>query len=118
MLFPDFHLRLFYNIPPENVSQILFLYHEMFWSFIIVIGLGYYVMARNPREHQVMLLVGGIGKIGAALAWAHALYHYQANVIVLGGIVWDGSWGVFFLVLLWHYYREGALRLGFFEKKV
>ncbi len=111
MLFPHEHLQIFYNVPPESVSQILFLYHELFWSFVVVLGLGYYVLSRNPREHQVILLVGGIGKIGAALAWAHALYHYNANVIVLAGIAWDGGWGVFFLVVLWHYYRTGALRL-------
>jgi hypothetical protein len=116
MLFPYVHLNLFYSIQPENVSQILFLYHQMFWSFVIAVGLGYYVVSRNPHEHQVMMLVGGIGKISAALAWAHALYHYNANVIVLGGILWDGAWGVFFLVILWHYYRKGSLRLGLFER--
>jgi hypothetical protein len=115
MLFPYQFLQIFYNVPPESVTQILFLYHEMFWSFVVVLGLGYYVLSRNPREHQVMLLVGGIGKIGAALAWAHALYHYNANLIVLGGIAWDGGWGLFFLVLLWQYYRKGLLRLGFGE---
>lgn len=111
MLMPDFHLKLFYNLTPDVISDILYLYHQMFWSVVLVMGVAYYIMAQNPRGHQGILLIGGVGKISAVLAWGHALYHYGANAIVWGGIVWDGAWGVFFFVLLWQYYREGASTL-------
>lgn len=111
MLAPQIHLEMYYNLTPETTPNILLLYHQMFWAIVIVMGIAYFIMAQNPRGHQGILLIGGAGKLIAVLGWAHALYHYNANMIAWIGIVWDGFWGVFFVLLLWQYYREGASTL-------
>jgi hypothetical protein len=111
MLFPQMHLQMYYNLTPETTPNILFLYHQMFWAIVIVMGIAYFIMAQNPRGHQGIMFIGGAGKLIAVAAWAHALYHYNANLIALSGILWDGFWGVVFFMLLWQYYREGVSTL-------
>lgn len=118
MLLPRLHLQLFYSLAPETVDAILLLYHQMFWTVVVIMGGAYFIMAQNPRGHQGILFVGALGKLGAALAWVYALAKGLANPIVLGGIAWDGSWGIFFIILLWQYYREGSSTIMFLSEKM
>ncbi len=117
MLLPRLHLQMFYNIAPETVDNTLLLYHQMFWAVVVTLGIAYLIMAQNPRGHQGILFIGAVGKLIAAIVWIYALARGFANPIVLGGIAWDGSWGIFFAVLLWQYYREGSSTLVFLAKK-
>jgi hypothetical protein len=111
ILAPHLHLQMYYNLTPETTPNILLLYHQMFWAIVVVMGIAYLIMARNASKHQGIMFIGAAGKLIAVAAWAHALYHYGANLIALSGIVWDGFWGIAFFLLLWQYYREGSSTL-------
>ena len=96
---PDLHATLM--LAPDSVLEGLVLrYHVMMWGFVVVMGLGYAVAARNPEEQTALILAGGVGKLLAAGVWLEMLASGLGAPLMLGGILFDGSLGVLFLVFV------------------
>ena len=96
---PELHATLM--LAPDSVLEGLVLrYHVIVWGFVVVMGLGYAVAARNPEEQTALILAAGLGKLFAAGAWIEMLVSGFGAPLMLAGILVDGSLGVLFLVFV------------------
>ncbi len=94
----DLHLQMFYG--RLQVQDILLqFYHYNFWFVVLMMGFGYAVIARNPLHNRALILIGGVGKLTVAASWILLYTMNEATVIVLGGVGYDGLFGILFLLL-------------------
>ncbi|MCU0428022.1 MAG: hypothetical protein MUF71_20615 [Candidatus Kapabacteria bacterium] len=94
----DLHLQMFYG--RLQVQDILLrFYHYNFWFVVLMMGFGYAVIARNPQHNRALILIGAVGKLTVAVSWMLLYTMNEATVMVLGGVVYDGLFGILFLLL-------------------
>jgi len=75
-------------------------HYAMLWWFVAILGLGYGVAAKDPSRQTAMILVGGLGKLTAALIWAYIGWIGVGSLLVLPAAVFDGALGIWFLVFI------------------
>ncbi len=100
------HLQLFYGHGSEDV--LVKFYHYNFWFVVLAMGIGYAIVARNPSQNQGLILIGSIGKLAAAVSWLIMYALGEATPLVLAGVVYDGSFGILFLLVFWQM-RSGSM---------
>ncbi len=100
------HLQLFYGHGSEDV--LVKFYHYNFWFVVLVMGIGYAIVARNPSQNQGLILIGSIGKLAAAVSWLIMYALGEATPLVLAGVAYDGSFGILFLLVFWQM-RSGSM---------
>ncbi|MGL5892615.1 MAG: hypothetical protein ACRC3B_22170, partial [Bacteroidia bacterium] len=68
---PAFFFSQFFVRQPEPELTFPFvpMYHQIFWGFVFIMGIGYFVTAANPAANRGVLLIGGLGKLLAAAFW-------------------------------------------------
>jgi hypothetical protein len=100
LLSPSLHARLF--LPDGVVLDGLTLrYHVMVWCFVVAMGAGYAVAARDPARQTALLFCAGFGKLAAPLVWAEMWMSGLGSPLMLGGIAFDAPLGVLFLAYAW-----------------
>lgn len=96
------HLQIFYG---RNSTDVLVqFYHYNFWAIVLIMGFGYLTLARNPAYNRPLILIGSVGKLTAAISWLILYFVNQASIIVWGGILYDGLFGLLFFLI----YRRTA----------
>lgn len=101
LISPAFFFSQFFQHPPDRYSTFpyLSLYHFMMWGFILIMGIGYWMCAVNTEKHRVVLLIGGLGKLLAAVFFVMLYAMQQGRWLMIGGGIWDGLFGILFLLL-------------------
>lgn len=75
--------------------------HLMLWLFVGIFGVGYFKAARDERYVEPLLLLGGLGKLTAAIVWLSVLLGGARSFFLIQGIAFDGAFGTYFLLTLW-----------------
>ncbi len=75
--------------------------HQLMWLFVGLFGVGYFKAARDERYVEPLLLLGGCGKLLAALVWLTAVIGGVHSLFLIQGILFDGLLGLYFVVTLW-----------------
>jgi FtsH-binding integral membrane protein len=93
------HLEMFYGVT-EN-STILRFYHFNLWFFVLMLGVGYWIMGQDPIRNRVMALIGAFGKLFIMGSWIHLLSMNQAKPLILLAIAYDGFFGILMAIFYW-----------------
>lgn len=76
------------------------MYHQIFWGFVFIMGIGYFMAAMNPAANRGVFLIGGLGKILAAAFWVMLYAQGEGKWMMLNGGISDGLLGVVLLVMM------------------
>jgi hypothetical protein len=97
---PDLHARMmFANV--DALDGLVLRYHVMLWGFVIVLGVGYAIAARDPAGQRGLLIAGGLGKLVAAAVWIEVLASGIGAPLLAAAIAWDGALGAIFVAYAW-----------------
>lgn len=101
LAFPAWFMEQLFNVPPqaEGTFPYLPLYHYTFWSFVLIMGIGYWMTAFTPEKNRAVLFIGGAGKIVAALFWALFFSQGFGNWLMISGAIYDGLFGIILFLL-------------------
>jgi ABC-type antimicrobial peptide transport system permease subunit len=99
---PAFFFTQFFVRQPEPELTFPFvpMYHQIFWGFVFIMGIGYFVTATNPAANRGVLLIGGLGKLLAAAFWIMLYAQGEGRWLMLGGGIADALLGVVLLLML------------------
>ncbi len=100
LLTMDFHLGFFYNRVEAATGIILDLYMLNFWIVVFLMGIGYYIVSKNPLQNTGLIFIGGLGKIAAGSIWVYAWFVGWAKLLLVFGALSDIAFGCLFLVFL------------------
>lgn len=99
---PAFFFSQFFQRQPDADLTFPFvpMYHQIFWGFVFIMGIGYFMAAMNPAANRGVLLIGGLGKLLAAAFWIMLYAQGEGKWMMLGGGISDGLLGVVLLVMM------------------
>lgn len=99
---PAFFFSQFFERQPEPELTFPFvpMYHQLFWGFVFIMGIGYFVTATNPAANRGVMLVGGLGKLLAAAFWIMLYAQGEGRWMMISGGVVDALLGVILLVMM------------------
>ncbi len=104
ILMPGLNLRLFYGIQTTDFHMLLL--NTMFWGAVLVFGIGYLLVAKNPEKNPGIVVLGVISKTLVAVVWYY-LYFFcddRATILVVGGATGDVVFTGYFV----YYLMRGA----------
>jgi hypothetical protein len=93
------HLEMFYGITES--TTILRFYHFNLWFFVLILGVGYWFLGKDPIRNRVMALVGALGKLFIMGSWIHLLSMNHAKPLIILAIIYDGFFGIVMAVFYW-----------------
>jgi hypothetical protein len=93
---PDLYTVLIFGLEGQ-LEGLTLRYHYIIWLFVLAMGLGCGVAARNPEEQTALILASGVGKAVFALICAQMLFSGQGTFLLLVAVVFDGVLGLLFL---------------------
>jgi hypothetical protein len=93
------HLKMFYT--ETDTSTMLRFYHYNLWAFVLVLGIGYWFLGKEPIRNRAMALIGAIGKLFIAGSWIHLLSINHAKPLILVAIAYDLFFGIVMAVFYW-----------------
>ena len=101
LLLPELNVDLLYGtdvtLTPTHLR-----FHYIIWAFVLAMGVGYAVGARNPLQQSGLLVAAGIGKLSIAFIWIEMLYSGLGTFLLIGSIAFDGLFGAYLLgVWMW-----------------
>ena len=65
-------------------------------------GVGYYLLSRNPKQNWAIALIGAIGKMTIACSWTYLYYIGVGTKLLLLGAIGDTIFALFFIHFLWN----------------
>ncbi len=90
------HIGLAYG--EVEINPLLRFYHYNFWVFVLLLGVAYWYLAKEPFRYRIIALIGGIGKLIVAASFLHLALNGHAKPLTLFGIAYDGFFGIVLLV--------------------
>lgn len=84
------------------------LYYSIYqgaWGTTLVYVIGYSIVANNPLKHTGIVIVGGIGKIGFAIALLKFYFSGLAGPIVFVVIIGDFIFGLLFIYYFFRLFK-------------
>jgi hypothetical protein len=99
---PAFFFSQFFERQPEPELTFPFvpMYHQIFWGFVFIMGIGYFVTATNPAANRGVMLIGCLGKLLAAAFWIMLYAQGEGRWLMIGGGIADALLGVVLLVMM------------------
>ncbi|MDE0886095.1 MAG: hypothetical protein OSB70_11240 [Myxococcota bacterium] len=99
--FPGFHSQTFFADPGALATPAAVLNTRIAWLTVGFFGVGYWIVARDPRKNHALILIAALGKTSVGFLWLAA---YQAQTVgllalagALGDLVFAGCFGLFLL---------------------
>jgi hypothetical protein len=86
------HLEMFYT--ETETSTMLRFYHYNLWAFVLMLGVGYWFLGREPIRNRVLALIGAVGKLFIMFSWIHLLSINHAKPLIILAILYDGFFGI------------------------
>ncbi len=93
------HLEMFYT--EIATSTMLRFYHYNLWFFVLMLGVGYWLLGKEPIRNRGMALIGAFGKLFIAASWIHLLSINHAKPLIILAIIYDGFFGIVMAVFYW-----------------
>ncbi len=98
---PRFHTARFFGPDTAFEGSVALLNTQAFWVSVLLFGVGYWMVARDPSKNHGIVLLAAIGKTYVFAIWA---WHYAQGSMtafaLLGGIG-DLLFAGIFAVFLW-----------------
>lgn len=104
LLAPGVNASLFLG-PDVVMEGLLLRHHVLVWSTVLAMGLGYAIASRDPEGQTGLLVAAGFGKLSVAVVWLEMVFGGLGAVTLLGGVVFDGVFGLLFLGYVWQQWR-------------
>jgi hypothetical protein len=92
-------LEIFF-IETETNAMLRF-YHYNLWAFVLLLGVGYWFLAKEPIRNRVVALIGSIGKLFFAASCVHLLLINHAKPILIMAVIYDGFFGILMAIFYW-----------------
>ena len=74
--------------------------YYLLYSFILIMGIGYWLVGNDPGKNKALVIVGIIGKLTAAITWIIAFFLGHGTIFLLGGALGDFAWALLFIYFL------------------
>lgn len=104
LISPAFFNSQLFKYPPDRATTFPFLamYHYCFWGVGLIMGIAYWMAALNPKKHQIVFLIGGLGKL-LLVSFLLMLYILgYGKWLMITGVIWDGPLGLLLLLMYWN----------------
>ncbi len=98
------NLELFYGATES--STLLRFYHYNLWFFVLMLGIGYWFLGKEPIRNRILALIGACGKAFIAGSWIHLLISNHAKPLILVAIIYDGFFAVVMALFFWQSRNE------------
>ncbi len=86
------HLEMFYN--ETETGTMLRFYHYNLWAFVLMLGVGYWFLGKEPIRNRALALVGAVGKLFIMFSWIYLLSLNYAKPAIIAAILYDGFFGI------------------------
>lgn len=93
------HLEMFYT--ETGTGTMLKFYHYNLWAFVLMLGVGYWFLGKEPIRNRALALVGAVGKLFIMFSWIYLLSINHAKPIIVLAIAYDGFFGIVMAVFYW-----------------
>ena len=97
--FPEFHAEMLYGGSDSVSSPGAIINARIVWISVAFFGVGYLIVARDPRKNHGLVLIAALGKASVGALW---LWGYQAHVVAglglagaLGDLIFAGLFAAF-----------------------
>lgn len=77
----------------------LAMYHYLFWSVVLIMGIAYWMAAMDPAKHKIVLFIGSIGKLIAVAFWIMLYAQGHGKWGMMAAIIEDGTMGILMAIL-------------------
>jgi hypothetical protein len=99
LIAPRFHTASFFGPDTAFEGSVALLNTQAFWVSVLLFGLGYLMVARDPSKNHGIVLLAAVGKTYVFVIWA---WHYAQGSMtafaLLGGVgdlIFAGTFAVF-----------------------
>ncbi len=87
LLTPELHRSLFFGSAVEELGSVARLNTQAFWVSVLLFGIGYGIVARDPDRNHGIVLLAALGKTYVFLAWfRYWLAGEVTGFALMGGI--------------------------------
>jgi len=100
---PAYHRSLFFAKSIQEPGFIGHLNTVGFWGSVLVFGIGYAIVAMDPRKNHGIIWMAIIGKLFVAVWWAWYFFQGKLTSFALTGAIGDAVFAFIFLGFLSHY---------------
>jgi hypothetical protein len=98
--------REFYLTPDSALHPILYLNLQILWWTVFTFGLGYLLVAYNPKKNHGIIAIAALGKLMVGCLWIRGYWvGLVSEVAFLGGV---GD--VLFALVFWHFLHRYSPR--------
>ena len=100
---PVFFFNQFFKYPPDptNTFPYLAMYHYLFWSVVLIMGIAYWMCALNPEKHKIVLFIGATGKLVAVAFWIMLYTQGHGKWGMVAASFEDGIMGIVMAMMYW-----------------
>lgn len=86
---PEFHAQAFFGSSDSLSAPGARINHQVVWISIAFFGVGYLMVAREPRKNHGLVLIAAMGKASVGILWIHGYLAHAASALLLVGAVGD-----------------------------
>lgn len=93
------HLEMFFT--ETETDTLLRYYHYNLWVFVLMLGVGYWFLGKEPIRNRILALIGAVGKLFIMFSWIHLLSINHAKPLIIVAIIYDGFFGIVMAIFYW-----------------
>ena len=94
------HIALFFGPDAVLENRVAIINSIGFWGQVILFGIGYLIVAANPKRNHGILYLAITGKIAVCILWSWCWLQGYATAVALWGGIGDLVFAVLLLVFL------------------
>lgn len=95
---PRLNLKLMYGLSTNDYYNLML--NRSLWIAILIFGVGYFLIALDPRRYFGIIVMGIIGKIAVAVIWFHMFSIGTATFMAAFAATGDSIFTVFFILYI------------------
>ena len=97
---PEFHLQEFFGLGVVADSIVARMNTEAVWVTVLIFGLGYGLVARDPSRNHGIVKLAIVGKVYFGLTWIFAFARGDVTPLALVGAIGDIIFALIFVAFL------------------
>ncbi len=101
LLAPDFHAASFFTPEAYSNAPMAASYAQGFWVFVLLFGVGYAVVARDPSKNHAIVALAAVGKTYVGVVWLLGAASGVLSALAVSGAVGDLAFAAVFAWFLY-----------------